>query len=395
LERSGDPTRLHRLAEAGNIALLERPLRVMTLVITVQAALRRRHRQNEFREYLHQYERYQERVRQAQKLESLGVLAGGIAHDFNYILTGIVGNASLAAEFLPPGDRARSVIDDVVTSSERAAALTNQMPAYAGKGNFVVRPLDISETVHKLGDFFRASVPERVEVRTNLGSGLPPIEADESQLEQIVMNPVINAAEAISEERSGIVRVGTSRCELSPDSPIHFQGAAPPPGTYSIFEVSDNGVGMDEKTIGRIFHPFFTTKFLGRGLGLAAVQGIVRRHRGGLAVESTPGEGTTFTIFFPAAEAKAAAEVFRNFTDRIDLVLLDMNMPVMDGEAALRELQAIRPDVRVILWSGFNEPSRTPFRRRRPGRLHPKALHQQPPQGQDQAGHGKRPLDAN
>jgi CheY-like chemotaxis protein len=172
---------------------------------------------------------------------------------------------------------------------------------------------------------------------------------------------------------------------------------------HSIFEVSDNGVEI-EKTIGRIFDPFFTTKFLGRGPGLAAVEGIVRRHRGGLAVESTPGEGTTCTIFFPAAEANTAAaqpetelaeaapsrvtilvvddeeivrrtasallaqygysvltaengaaKIFRNFTDRIALVLLDMDMPVMDGEAALRKLKAIRPDVKVILWSGFNE----------------------------------------
>jgi signal transduction histidine kinase/ActR/RegA family two-component response regulator len=405
-EHIQDAGLVQRLAEAGNITLLERPLRVMTLLMTVQAAIRARRRQYDFREYLQQYERYQEQVRQAQKLESLGVLAGGIAHDFNNILTGILGNASLAAELLPPGDPARPLIDDVVTSSERAAALTNQMLAYAGKGNFIVRPVDISATVRKLGDFFRASIPKRVEVSLNLASDLPPVEADESQVEQIVMNLVMNAAEAIPEDQSGTVRVTTAACDISPDSPIHFQGAAATPGTYSTFEVSDDGTGMDEKTLARIFDPFFTTKFLGRGLGLAAVQGIVRRHRGGLTVESTPGKGTTFRIYFPAADAKApahepepemvasgpsratvlvvddeeivrrtasalltrhgysvltaengkaAAEVYSRHYDRINLVLLDMTMPVMDGEAALRELKAIRGDVKVILSSGFNE----------------------------------------
>jgi len=405
-DQTDDTGLLRRISEAGNITLLERPLRVVTLLMTVQAALRARRRQYDFREYLQQYERYQEQVQQAQKLESLGVLAGGIAHDFNNILTGILGNASLAAELLPPGDPARPLIDDVVTSSERAAALTNQMLAYAGKGNFVVRPLDISETVRKLGDFFRASIPKRADVRLNLDSHLPPIEADESQVEQIVMNLVINAAEAIPENRSGVVLVATSVHEISATSLIHFQGAAPAPGTYSTFEVSDNGMGMDEKTIARIFDPFFTTKFLGRGLGLAAVQGIVRRHRGGLTVESTPGKGTTFTIFFPAVQAKAAmtepeaktvdgeparatilvvddeeivrrtasalltkhgysvltaengkaaADLYSRHHDRVALVLLDMTMPVMDGEAALRELKAVRSDVKVILSSGFNE----------------------------------------
>jgi len=396
---------LQRLADAGNVILLERPLQVKTLVMTVQAAFRARRRQYEFREYLHQYERYQEQVRQAQKLESLGVLAGGIAHDFNNILTGILGNASLAAEVLPPGSPARSLIDDVVTSSERAAALTNQMLAYAGKGRFDVRSTDLSAIVGKLGDFFRASIPKRVVLELRLAPELPPMEADESQIEQIVMNLVINAAESVPEDRVGTVWVSTMAHELTPESVIHFQGAAPPPGSYVALQVSDDGAGMDEKTLAKIFDPFFTTKFLGRGLGLAAVQGIVRRHGGGLAVDSVPGKGTTFQIYFPAAQSRAAAakaereaiaepgrvtilvvddedivrrtassllvrhgfavmtaengkaavELYRTMHDRIALVLLDMTMPVMDGEAALREMKTIRSDVKVILSSGFNE----------------------------------------
>jgi len=406
-ERYGDGELLRRLADAGNITLLERPLRVMTLLMTVQAAMRARRRQYDFREYLQQYERYQEQVRQAQKLESLGVLAGGIAHDFNNILTGILGNASLAAELLPPDNAARPLIDDVVASSERAAALTNQMLAYAGKGQFVIRPADLSTIVRKLGDFFRASIPRNAVLELDLAPDLPLIEADASQIEQIVMNLAMNAAEAIPEDRPGRVRVTTARRELrEPLTPV-FHGAPPPPGTYAALQVSDDGTGMDEKTLAKIFDPFFTTKFLGRGLGLAAVQGIVRRHSGAMAVESVPGQGTTFTIFFPAAQAKAATagperesesdhadgrltilvvddeeivrrtassllvrhgygvitaengrtavELYRGLHQRIAMVLLDMTMPVMDGEAALRELKAIRPDVKVILSSGFNE----------------------------------------
>jgi signal transduction histidine kinase len=396
---------LRKLADAGNIALLERPLRVVTLVMTTQASLRARRRQYEFREYLQQYERYQAQLRQAQKLESLGVLAGGIAHDFNNILTGILGNASLASEILPADHPAYHLLEDVITSSERAAALTTQMLAYAGKGRFQVQPLDLSELVRNMGDFFRASVPKWIELDVHLESALPSIEADSSQIEQIVMNLVINAAEAIPEGRHGRVQVRTGRHELGPQSTTGFAGEPLPPGTYATLQVRDNGTGMDDETLARIFDPFFTTKFLGRGLGLAAVQGIVREHGGALTVESTHGKGTTFTIFFPVSQAKvarnsekggapvhpgrasilvvddeevvrrtaasmleqhgysvvtaengrAAVDLFRELDGRVDVVLLDMTMPVMDGEQTLRELKAVRPDIPVILSSGYNE----------------------------------------
>jgi CheY-like chemotaxis protein len=219
------------------------------------------------------------------------------------------------------------------------------------------------------------------------------------------MNLVINAAEAVPEDRAGTVWVTTEARALSPESVIHFHGTAPPAGSYIALQVSDDGAGMDEKTLAKIFDPFFTTKFLGRGLGLAAVQGIVRRHGGAMAVDSTPGKGTTFQIYFPAAQSaataskaefepanepgqttilvvddeeivrrtansllaqhgfavltaengKVAVDLYRGMHERIALVLFDMTMPVMDGEAALREMKAIRPDAKVILSSGFNE----------------------------------------
>ncbi len=395
---------LRQLGDAGNVTLLERPSRVVTLLMTVQAAVRARHRQYEFREYLQQYDRYQDQVRQTQKLESLGVLAGGIAHDFNNILTGILGNATLAAELLPAGHPACRLLADVVSSSERAAGLTNQMLAYAGKGQFVVRLLDLSRVVQNLTDFFRASVPKHVDLSLDLADHLPLIEADTSQLEQVVMNLVINAAEAIPEGRPGKVRITTGVQELG-QTPAGIRGPVARPGTHVMLRVADDGCGMDNKTVARIFDPFFTTKFLGRGLGLAAVQGIVRGHHAEMTVESQPGNGTTFTLYFPACQTKVVAtsepvkaeamiagrtvlvvddeeivrrtatallerqgysvltaengkvaiELFRERSQHIDVVLLDMTMPVMDGEAALRELKAIRPDVKVILSSGHTE----------------------------------------
>jgi signal transduction histidine kinase/ActR/RegA family two-component response regulator len=400
---TGELTR--QLADIANVSLLERPSRVLTLLMAVRAAVRTRRRQYDFREYLQQFARYQEHVRQTQKLESLGVLAGGIAHDFNNILTGILGNASLAAEILPAGHPVRPLVDDVVTASERAAGLTTQMLAYAGKGQFVVRRVDLSALVRKLTDFFRASVPKRVELAVQLAAELPSIEADSSQLEQVVMNLVINAAEAIPEGRSGTVQVRTYATDVGPETAHRqFHGDPPRPGKYVVLQVTDDGSGMDEATLARIFDPFFTTKFMGRGLGLAALQGIVRGHQGALNVESHPGRGTCFSVFLPVATHSAAVEgraseklpddrvtilvvddeevvrstatslleqrgyavvtaengkvgvdVFRKLGDRVDAVLLDMTMPVMDGEEALRELKAIRPDAKVILTSGYDE----------------------------------------
>ncbi|MFN7993977.1 MAG: response regulator [Bryobacteraceae bacterium] len=401
----GDGQLLRKLADAGNVVLLERPSKIVTLVTTVQAAVRTRRRQYEFRHYLQQYERYQEQVRQTQKLESLGVLAGGIAHDFNNILTGILGNATLVAELLPPGHPAHRLIEDVVKASERAASLTNQMLAYAGKGQFVIRSVDLSALIGGLTDFFRASVPKNVELSLYLGRDLPHIEADASQLEQVIMNLVLNAAEAIPQGIAGRVRVMTSVQDIDAQSAgISFLGPAPPYGKYSAVQVVDDGDGMDEQTLAKIFDPFFTTKFMGRGLGLAAVQGIVRRHGGWMNVQSRPGQGTTFTVLFPASAAeteladesvrrnkdiagtvlvvddedivrrtatslleqqgfrvscaengKVAVDLFRRMSDEISVVLLDVTMPVMDGEETLRELKAIRPDTKVLLSSGFNE----------------------------------------
>ncbi len=347
-----------------------------------------------------------EQLRQTQKLESLGVLAGGVAHDFNNLLVSIMGNATLALEILPKENPASSKLQDLVQAAKQAAHLTRQLLAYAGKGRFLVQPIDLSAFVTEVTHLLQISIPKNVELRLQLANGLPTIEADLGQMQQLIMNLVINGAEAIPEDRAGTVLVTTAAQEVGEDYfPSTTASNEIMPGTYVILEVADTGSGMTEDTKARIFDPFFTTKFPGRGLGLAAVLGIVGGHKGALQVASTPGRGSTFKVLFPAVEAQAekaapseksvdlrgtgtilvvddeemvrraagamleqygytvllvqdgqrAIDLFRRVGDQISLVLLDLTMPVMSGEETLRQLKNIRPEVRVVLSSGYNE----------------------------------------
>jgi two-component system CheB/CheR fusion protein len=387
---------------ATSVRLLERPVRVATLLSSVHSALRGRRRQYEMREYLAERKRSEENLLQTQKLESLGVLAGGVAHDFNNLLTGIMGSASLAMDSLLPSDRhLRPILADVLAASESAADLTRQLLAYAGKGRFVIEPIQLSATVKSVSHMVQSSIPPNVDLHLNVDSVLPPIDADKTQIHQIVMNLLINAAEAIPAGRNGKVTVTTTTVDLSqPCGSLQ-------PGLYVQLEVADNGIGMDEATQARIFDPFFTTKFMGRGLGLAAALGIVNGHKGSLTVSSTPGLGSTFRVLFPASSqaqlparspvsqksqiskagqtilviddestvrrtAKATLErhgyqiviaengtegieVFRAMNGRIAAVLLDLTMPGMNGDEVLTHLKSIRHDVKVVLSSGYNE----------------------------------------
>ena len=255
-------------------------------------------------------EREQDRLRaqllQVQKLESLGILAGGIAHDFNNILTSILGSASVALMTIPPEHSARNDIENIVAASRRAATLTRQMLAYSGKGHFEVRVVDLSEQVREIAQLLETTVPKKVHLRLELAGNLPAIEVDVAQLQQVVMNLVLNGAEAIGDE-SGSVLVATGIQEIVGAFSVPlFSGEGLAPGRYVFVEVYDTGRGMDEATQAKIFDPFFTTKFAGRGLGLAAVLGIVRAHKGAIKVYSTPGKGSTVKVFFPASAAAAA-----------------------------------------------------------------------------------------
>jgi len=348
---------------------------------------------------------FDQHVQQTARLESLGLLASGIAHDFNNLLVGILGNAGLALGESLAGTRCQSALMDVIYASQRAADLTRQMLAYAGKGVPDVHPLDLSELVREISKLVHSSVPKSVELKLDLSGQLPSVEADAGQMQQIVMNLVINGAESIGERKRGQVRVSTTAREISADElRLNYASAGLTPGTYVVLEVSDDGCGMDEKTRRRIFDPFFTTKFTGRGLGLAAVQGIVSRHHGGIRVSSTFGKGSVFQIVLPAVPVvkatsnpkteiqdlhgtglvlviddeaivlqvtRATLELYgyrvlsasngelgvqavRDHKDQLGLVILDSTMPVMGGEEALTQIKALAPILPVILSSGYD-----------------------------------------
>ena len=251
---------------------------------------------------LHAFER---KLQETQKLESLGVLAGGIAHDFNNILTAILGNATLAGLEFPESSRAQPFLNTIKQSSLRAADLCKQMLAYSGRGQLLMKSVALNQLVEETVQLLHVSLGKRAVLRFNLAANLPPIEADATQLRQLVMNLVLNAAEAIG-PASGMIHLNTGVADVDA---AFLAGTvlAPelPAGTYVYLEVCDTGCGMAPATLARIFEPFFTTKFTGRGLGLAAVLGIVRGHRGALKVDSAPDRGTTFKVLFPAARPAA------------------------------------------------------------------------------------------
>ena len=354
---------------------------------------------------------------EGQKLESLGLLAGGIAHDFNNLLSSVVGNASLvrlrlpansgAEESLQANSGAEESLQAIELAATRAAELCRQMLAYAGKGRFVIEALDLTALVDDLVPLLKVSVAHHGTVRLETVRGLPAVSADATQLRQIVMNLVLNAADAIA-GRGGEIVVATGTMQASTEWLAGCAaGAALPSGTYVFLEVRDTGVGMPPEVLAKIFDPFFTTKFAGRGLGLAAVLGIVRGHHGALQVRSVPGTGSAFRLLLPPLAAPAvpavrnehggeggwrhrgrvlvvedeapvrqvvgdilksfgltvtavgsgaeALAVFAREGAGIDLVLLDLLMPEMGGEEVLTRLRAINPDVRVLLMSGYSE----------------------------------------
>ena len=239
-------------------------------------------------------------LQQAQKLESLSVLAGGIAHDFNNLLTVVLGNAELVLNELSPMSPAHGSLTEITTAARRAADLSLQMLTYTGKTVFTVERVGLSELVEEMAHLLNTTISKKADLTLNLEPGLPPIQADPTQIRQIVMDLIINASEALGDRGGGItVSVGATRCdeEFLRETELHD---VLPPGLYVHLKVTDTGIGMDEKTRSRIFEPFFSTKFTGRGLGLAAVLGIVRAHKGTLKVRSEPGKGTTFEVLFPS-----------------------------------------------------------------------------------------------
>jgi len=350
--------------------------------------------------------RFAEQIQHTQKLESLGVLAGGIAHDFNNLLTAILGHADMAMLDVPADSPTREDLERIVQAAQRASEMTTQMLAYAGRGRFVVEPLCPNRLVLEMSQLLRISIPKKVDLRYDLADDLPPVQGDRVQLQQVVMNLITNAAEAIGTE-VGTITLESRVSRTAGREPIEgLQGDPLAPGEYVRITVSDTGSGMESATLRRIFEPFFTTKFTGRGLGLAAVLGIVRGHHGALSVISAPGQGTVFSVYLPVAPGSVAAppeeeapahpnprtgtillvddeeyvrklahraltrrgyevllandgaeavDTFRRERRNIDLVVLDLTMPVMDGRQAMIAMRAIDPSVKVVLSSGFTE----------------------------------------
>jgi len=350
-------------------------------------------------------------LRQAQKLESLGVLAGGIAHDFNNLLMGILGNADVVLDKLGERSPVRGSVQDIEAAAKRAAELCRQLLAYSGRSDFVVSNIKVNELVAEMAQLLEFGIGKNVVLVYDLADNLPLVSADGTQLRQVMMNLIINASDAIG-TRSGRIwlRTGALECSEKELSQIP-QAEDMEPGLYVYMEVSDNGSGMDGDTRKKIFDPFFTTKSKGRGLGLAAVLGIVHEHGGTIVVSSEIGVGTTFKVLLPtlpensqgpvvvtrkpkasgewqgsgtimlvddeptvravgkrmlerlgfdvvtAADGEEAVDLFRSRPDDIACVLMDLTMPHLDGREALAELQYMRSDVKVIISSGYGESS--------------------------------------
>jgi PAS domain S-box-containing protein len=344
---------------------------------------------------------------QAQKTESLGVLAGGVAHDFNNLLVPMLGQAQLAKAKLEDDHPAKQHVEKAVMAAERASEVTSQLLTYAGKHPFVPQVVDLNELILDNLHLFQVAVPENIAFYHELAEDLPAIEADHGQLQQVLMNLILNGVEAIG-DAAGSVAVRTKLVrDTAVSGPEWFRGGSSLlMGQYIMLEVTDSGSGMDAETMSRIFDPFFTTKYTGRGLGLAAVQGIIRNHKGGIFVRSKPGQGTTFAILLPPAKEQALANkpksektgqpltgktvlviddeiavceavkdilslisvrvltadsgltgihLYREHQNEIDLILLDMSMPGMTGGETLAALKSINANAKVIVSSGYSQ----------------------------------------
>ncbi len=353
------------------------------------------------------------RLLHLQKLESMITLSGGIAHDFNNLLAVILGNLELVLDKLSPDSSIRARIEKAVQASERAAHLIRQMLAYTGQVEFTPENVNLGMLLQENIDLLSAAIPQTANLNLPVKIDMPPILADAGQLQQVVINLITNAAEAL-DETPGAITISTG-IELYKEKDLLKSriDEKPSPGRFVYLDVADTGCGMDTETLNRIFEPFFTTKFAGRGLGMSAVYGIIRGHKGAIFVDSRVNKGTTVRIIFPVSEAalpesvkpestemmlpeapepssvrgavlivddqdevinfskemvtrsgytvrtavdgKEAVEAFLKHADEIDCVILDLTMPRMDGIATFKALKQIRPDVKIILSSGYSK----------------------------------------
>jgi signal transduction histidine kinase/CheY-like chemotaxis protein len=347
----------------------------------------------------------EEQLRQAAKMEALGVLAGGVAHDFNNVLATIMAHTELAIRVLPPGSPAAPMLAEVIAASRRAGQFCQQMLAYAGRGSLKSARIEIGTLLSELRGLVQAALSKKASLTYSLHPAPIHVEGDENQLLQVVMNLITNAAEALGEEAGEIV-VRSSVAHYDVDALRRLDPqAALVAGDYVRVEVQDTGCGMSADTIARIFDPFFTTKFAGRGLGLSAAKGIVAKHRGAIEIQSAVGGGTTITVVLPclphadpaeaverktapsvtqkrilvvddeaplrkalalqlrhngfdvveASDGQQAIDIFLADPFAIDGVLLDLNMPKLSGHQVHERMARVRPGLPVVLMSGYSE----------------------------------------
>lgn len=343
------------------------------------------------------------RLTEVQRLESLADLAGGIAHDFNNLLSGVIGNVGLAMMDVPLASPILECLKDIEKSAYLATELSQQMLAYSGKGHFIFNPIELSQLIMKSDELLKSSVHHKIKLQYQMNKSLPQIKGDETQLRQILINLCVNASEAIGES-DGEITISTSLQNMNENSLSKIlQGDRIAAGEYVVMEVADNGSGIEPELLEKIFDPFFSTKFTGRGLGLAAVWGIVRGHKGEIEVDTKAGEGTKFRIYFPVHKpvesivkkekspdlktqntvllvddeamilrmAKRSLETanynvvavesgiealkyFRKNRQSILVIVLDLSMPGMTGDEVYTQLKELDPDVRVIMSSGYS-----------------------------------------
>ena len=345
----------------------------------------------------------EQQMQHAQKFESLGVLAGGIAHDFNNLLVGILGNASIARSEAAAGSALGEVLEDIETAARRAAELTNQLLAYAGKGRFRLEPIQLSALVRETAVLLQSMVSKSATLDLDLPAGLPAVMGDATQLRQVVVNLISNASEALA-DGEGTIRLRTALRDVDATTlATAFGDETLRPGPMVVLEVADSGPGMDAATLARVFDPFFTTKFTGRGLGMAATLGIVRSHNGAMHVASAPGQGTVVRVLFPpggdvtppvaggsrartgtvlvvddepqvrdvarrmlerrgwsvlqATDGREALDTYARHADEIDVVVLDVTMPRLSGDGVLAEWRRTGVAVPVVLASGYSAQS--------------------------------------